>query len=104
MTDPQPTGPGQPAATGIEPPRSLLRQILQRRPDARPRLGRAVAALLGTALVALAAIGALVIWHLVRRGRLIRQRLGPPRIVSMPELTDHEVSVHDQDHGAASTP
>jgi hypothetical protein len=104
MTDPQRPGPAQAAAPGTEPPTSLLRQILQRRPDARPRLGRAVAALLGTALVALAAIGALVIWHLVRRGRLIRQRLSPPRIVRMPELTDREVSAHDQDHGAASTP
>ena len=57
---------------GSEPRRSRLRQILDEQPQARSRLGHAVAVLLGTSLVALAAIGALVIWHLVRRGRLIR--------------------------------
>ena len=58
-----------------EPPRSRLRRILEERPEARPRLGRAVAVLLGTGLIAFAALGALLIWHLVRRGRLIRERL-----------------------------
>lgn len=28
---------------------------------------------------------ALVLWHLIRRGRLLRDRLGPPRIVQWPE-------------------
>ena len=86
-----------------EPRPSRLRQILQERPEARPRIGRAVATLLGTALVALGAIGALLIWHLVRRGRLIRQRLSPPRIVRMPDVLEREEHAHDQDHGAAST-
>jgi hypothetical protein len=81
---------GEAAAAGREPRRSRLRQILQERPEARPRLGRAVAELLGTVLVALAVLGALVIWHLARRGRLIRERLGPPRIVRLPELPDPE--------------
>ena len=103
MTDQEPPDPGATPARPAEPPPSRLRQILQQRPEARPRLGRAVASLLGTALVALAAIGALVIWHLVRRGRLIRQRLGPPRIVPMPEFPGPEVTGHDPDHGAAST-
>jgi hypothetical protein len=85
-----------------EPRTSRLRQILQERPEARPRIGRAVATLLGTALVALAAIGALVIWHLVRRGRLIRQRLGPPRRVTLPEFSGREVAGHDQDQGPPS--
>jgi hypothetical protein len=53
-------------------------------------LGRAVAVLLGTGLVALAALGALLIWHVVRRGRLIRERLHAPRLVRLPELPAHE--------------
>jgi hypothetical protein len=64
-----------------------LRQILDEQPQARPRIGRAVAILLGTSLVAVAAIGALVIWHLIRRGRLIRERLKPPREVWLPEIS-----------------
>jgi hypothetical protein len=30
-------------------------------------------------------LAVLVMWHLARRGRLIRERLGPPRSVSLPE-------------------
>jgi hypothetical protein len=77
------TKEGSPAS---EPRRSRLRRILDEQPQARSRIGRAVAILLGTSLVALAAIGALVIWHLIRRGRLIRERLKPPRKVSLPEI------------------
>lgn len=68
-----------------EPRRSRLRQLLER-PDARPRVSRAVASLLAASVVALAAIGVLVIWHLVRRGRLIRERLDPPRPVRWPDI------------------
>jgi hypothetical protein len=50
-----------------------------------------VAALLGTFLVAMAALGGLLIWHIRRRGRLIRERLNAPRIVHLPEATGHEV-------------
>jgi hypothetical protein len=64
-----------------EPRPSRLRQILDQQPQARRRLGRAVASLLGASLVAVAALGALLIWHLIRRGRLIRERLSPPRKV-----------------------
>jgi hypothetical protein len=74
-----------------EPPQSWLHRILKERPEARSRLGRAVAALLGTSLFALAALGALLIWHLVRRGRLIRERLHAPRLVRLPELPGQEV-------------
>jgi hypothetical protein len=74
---------GSPAG---EPRPSRLRQILEEHPQARSRLGRAVAVLLGTSLVAVAAFGALVIWHLIRRGRLIRERLNPPRQVWLPEI------------------
>ena len=73
-----------------KPGRSRLRRILDERPEARPRLGRAIAVLLGTGLVSLAAIAALSIWHLVRRGRLIRERLNAPRIVRMPDLPGSE--------------
>jgi hypothetical protein len=68
-----------------EPPRSQLRRLLER-PDARPRVSRAVASLLAASILALAAFGALVIWHLVRRGRLIRDRLNPPRPVHWPTV------------------
>jgi hypothetical protein len=73
-----------------EPPRTRLRQILEERPEARPRLGRAVAALLGTCLVAVVAVGALLIWHLVRRGRLIRERSPAPRAAGLPEFLERE--------------
>jgi len=55
-------------------------------PVARGRIGWVVSALLGTGLAAIAAIGLLAIWHLVRRGRLIRERLGPPKVVRLPDL------------------
>jgi hypothetical protein len=80
----------RPGASG-EPPRSRLRQLLDERPDARSRLGRAVAVLLGTGLFALAAFGALLIWHIVRRGRLIRERLSPPRTVRLPEFPAQDI-------------
>jgi hypothetical protein len=86
--DPRPTGPIPDAG---QPPRSRLRRILDERPEARPRLGKAIAALLGTGLVTLAALGGLMIWHIMRRGRLIRERLSAPRIVRPLEPPDHEV-------------
>jgi hypothetical protein len=74
-----------------QPPRSRLRQILDEKPEARPRLGRAIAALLGTGLVTLAALGGLLIWHIMRRGRLIRESLSPPRVVRPLEPPGAEV-------------
>jgi hypothetical protein len=68
-----------------EPRRTRLRQLLER-PDARHRVSRAVASLLGVGVVTIGVLGALTIWHLVRRGRLIRERLGPPRDVRLPAL------------------
>ncbi len=76
---------------GIQSSRRPLRQILDENPQARPRLGKAIAALLGTGLVTLAALGGLLIWHIMRRGRLIRERLNPPRIVEPLESPGHEV-------------
>jgi hypothetical protein len=55
-------------------------------PEARRRIGHAAATWLSLVLVAVAGLGALVVWHLVRRGRLIRERLGPPRVVRLPDL------------------
>jgi hypothetical protein len=80
----------QPVA-GIKPPRSRLRQILDEKPEARPRIGKAVAALLGTSLITLAAMGGLLIWHIRRRSRLMRERLAPPRIAPPLELPGQEV-------------
>jgi hypothetical protein len=66
--------------------RSRLRELLER-PDAGPRVRQAVVRLLGVGVITIAVVGALTIWHLVRRGRLIRARLGPPRDVRLPDLT-----------------
>lgn len=64
-----------------EPRPSRLRQLLER-PDARPRITRAVASLLGAGVASIGVLGILTIWHLVRRGRLIREKLPPPRAPS----------------------
>jgi hypothetical protein len=86
MTDAEkPTTTNKASGPG-EPKRSRLRQILDERPEARPRLAKAVAALLGTTLVAVIALSVLLIWHLARRARLIRERLKPPRVVELPEF------------------
>lgn len=42
--------------------------------------------LLGVSIVSIAAVGALLIWHVRRRGRLIRERLSLPRDVGLPEF------------------
>jgi hypothetical protein len=68
-----------------EPPRSELSRLLKR-PDARPRVSRAVASLLAASVAAIAVVGALIIWHLVRRGRLIREGLNHPRPVRWPAV------------------
>jgi hypothetical protein len=79
------------ALATVQTRRSQLSRILEERPEARSRLGRAVAALLGTFLVAVAVSGGLLIWHVMRRGRLIRERLNAPRIVRLPDAAGHEV-------------
>jgi hypothetical protein len=68
-----------------EPRRTWLRRLLER-PEARPRVRRAVGSLLGVTLVSIAALGILMIWHVVRHGRMIRERLGNPRDVRLPNL------------------
>jgi hypothetical protein len=64
---------------------------LQKHPRAHHPLGRAVAALIATALAASVVLWILIIWHLVRRGRLIRERLSPPRVVRLPEVDVSEM-------------
>jgi hypothetical protein len=71
-----------------EPRRDRLSRILAERPEARPRLRRAIGSLLAVVLAFIAALGVLMIWHLRRRAQLIRDRLSPPRDVSLPDLVD----------------
>lgn len=85
------------AAGRDEPKRNWLRRIIGSGPEAKKRLGEAVGALLGTVLVSLAVLGGLLIWHLIRRGRLIRERQAPPRIVRLPELTTELGEPRDED-------
>lgn len=90
--------PAKPA----EPRRSWLRQIIESGPAGRRRMVDAVAWLMGTALVAMAALGGLLIWHLIRRGRLLRDRLDPPRIVRLPEIEgphDADPDTDPENHG-----
>ena len=53
--------------------------------ERRRLAGRAAALWGGVVLGSTATLGALVVWHLVRRGRLIRDRQPPPRDVRLPE-------------------
>jgi hypothetical protein len=68
-----------------EPERSQLSRLLKQ-PAARGRVRSAVVSLLAASVASIAVVGALAIWHLVRRGRMIRQRLAPPRPVRWPPL------------------
>jgi hypothetical protein len=104
MSNPNRLAAGDRASGRETPPARRLLQILREKPEARSRVGRAVAGLLGTTLVALAAVGGLLIWHLARRGRLIRDRLNPPRNVRLPEWAGSEDLDHDQGQGEVSSP
>jgi uncharacterized membrane protein len=73
-----------------KPKRSRLRRILDENPEARPRIGKAVAALLGSGLVTLLAVGALLVWHIRRRAAFMRERLSPPRILKPLEIPGEE--------------
>jgi hypothetical protein len=65
--------------------RSQLSRLLEQ-PKARGRVSRAIASLLAVWLISIAALGALVVWHLVRRGRMIRQGLAHRRPVAWPAI------------------
>ena len=84
-------GPTDAHPDGGERGRTPLRRILDENPEARPRVGKAIAALLGAGLVTLAALGGLLIWHIMRRGRLIRESLNSPRVVRPLEPRADEV-------------
>jgi hypothetical protein len=71
---------------GPVPRRTRLGRILEEHPEARPQLGDAIGSLLKVVVVTLAIIGLLAIWHLRRRAQLIRERLGPPKDVSLPDF------------------
>lgn len=71
------------------PPKKDPRPLLERpdlKPEERTRIGRAVVVLLGWGLVAIAVLGLLALWHLVRRGRVLRANLARPKSVSLPEV------------------
>ncbi|MDG3003795.1 hypothetical protein [Paludisphaera mucosa] len=72
--DPPPDAPG---------PKTRLGRILREHPEARGRLSRAVAGLLTALLATLAAVCALLIWHLRRRADIIRSRLGMARVAPL---------------------
>ena len=70
-------------------PRKDRRPLLERpelKPEQRARIGRVAVLLLGWGLVASTVLGLLALWHLVRRGRVLRANLSPPKSVSMPEV------------------
>jgi hypothetical protein len=56
------------------------------KPEERVRIGRAAAILLGWGLVASTVLALLALWHLIRRGRILRANLAPPKVVSLPEV------------------
>ncbi len=64
--------------------------------DDRRRIGRAVATWGGMTLSGVVLLTAFVLWHLVRRGRLLRDRLGPPRVVQLPEWADKDQSLRNE--------
>jgi hypothetical protein len=72
----------------VEPSPARARRPRPESAEARRRLGEAATSLLGWGLAGIAALGALAIWHLVRRGRLIRDSLAPPKDVRLPEFHD----------------
>lgn len=87
---------------GIERPRggpgpTPLLERTDLKPEQRARIGRAVATLLGWGLVAIAALGLLALWHLIRRGRLLRASLAAPKAVSLPEVASPGESEMDDD-------
>ncbi|WP_169973019.1 hypothetical protein [Tautonia rosea] len=81
-----------------------LRKVIAENPDARRRIGQAYAEFLAVVLLAIVSLTALVLWHLVRRGRVIRQRLGPPRTISWPNPEPPGTIDRDRDGDRTETP
>jgi hypothetical protein len=103
MTEADPPAPSGADTSQGEPKRSRLGQILAERPEARPQLRNAVSSLIGTSLFAFAVIGILLIWHFKRRAQLIRERLSPPRKVSLPDVKQQASDETDRTRGQADS-
>jgi hypothetical protein len=55
-------------------------------PEARRRIAEAAQIWVITCLSGVVVITALALWHLVRRGRMLRDQLRPPRDTRLPEI------------------
>ena len=55
-------------------------------PKQRQQVGMATALWMSLAIGGIAVLGTLAAWHLSRRGRLIRERLDPPKPIRWPEF------------------
>lgn len=53
--------------------------------ERRRQIGEALRLWGGVTLGGVTILGALAIWHLKRRGWVMRERLGPPREIDWPE-------------------
>lgn len=89
--------PGSDDQPAPEPTRTL-REVIATNPEARERVGRAYAELLAAVLVAVAGFSLLLLWHLARRGRRIRERLGPPRPTRWPDGGEAIETDAESDH------
>lgn len=54
-------------------------------PERRRRVGEALKLWGGLTLSGVVVLSALGIWHLRRRGWMVRERLGPPREIDWPD-------------------
>lgn len=93
--------PLPPAPADAKPAQTRLSRILAERPEARPRIARAVGGLLAVTLAAVAVLGVLVIWHLRRRAGLIREHLASRCDVSLADL---ELPDPDEENDASDPP
>lgn len=60
------------------------RPLVQRSPEERRQIVDALRLWVGITLVGIIGLASLVVWHVVRRGRILREGLGPPRVVDWP--------------------
>ncbi len=73
------------------PGRPDPRPLLERpdlKPEDRRRIGRALIPVLGWGLAATALLGLLTLWHLIRRGRILRANLPPPKLIPPLEIDE----------------
>lgn len=57
-------------------------------PDAKKKLGRAFAWVIGLSATGIGIVGAFTIWHLSRRARLIRETSPPPKPITLWENSE----------------